>query len=231
MCDLLLLSDARRHPFQFAARVGHLALRLFLLRGRHLRQGFGEPPSGAFQDGYRHLQFVPDGDRGGPGRRRLPLRFQKQFRLGEQTLTNHARAVPPGGIELPRLPCVATVLDEGGGQPLTVLNAAARHRHQILHCQLRAQQPFAHLLLNCLRQLFDQRQAPRYPTHTAVQAPSQLFQRVVEACSSALSGALKRNDRSSSRASASLIAHTVASMVSPPSFFNAAMRLWPSITR
>jgi hypothetical protein len=90
MCDLLLLSDARRHPFQFAARVGNLVLRLFLLRGRHLRQGFGEPPPGAFQDGYRHLQFVPDGDRGGLGRRRLPLRFQKQFRLREEALASHA---------------------------------------------------------------------------------------------------------------------------------------------
>jgi hypothetical protein len=67
------------------------------------------------------------------------------------------------------------VFDEGGGHALCVLDVDARHGYQILHRQLRAQQPFAHLLLDRLRQLFDQRQAPRYPTHTAVEAPSQLL--------------------------------------------------------
>ena len=38
----------------------------------------------------------------------LPLRFQKQFRLGQDALANHARAFAPGGIELPGLPRVAT---------------------------------------------------------------------------------------------------------------------------
>jgi len=157
MWGFLFLSDVRRYAVEFAPRVGNLALRLFLLRTTHLRQSLGEAPAGAFQDGYRHLQFVTKGNCGWRGRCRLPLRFQKQFRLGEQALTHHARAVPPCGIQLPRLPCAATLLHEGGGHAFGVLDADARHRHQILHRQLRAQFSFAHLLLDRLRQQFDQR--------------------------------------------------------------------------
>jgi hypothetical protein len=90
MRGFLLLSDARRHAVQFAARVCNLALRLFLLRLRHLRQSVGETPAGAFEDGYRHLQFMIEGNRGGPDGHRLPLRFQKQFRLREEAFANHA---------------------------------------------------------------------------------------------------------------------------------------------
>jgi hypothetical protein len=58
MLGFPFLSDARRHPVQFPARAFDLALRLFLLAAIHLRQGFGEPPAGAMQDGHRHLQFA-----------------------------------------------------------------------------------------------------------------------------------------------------------------------------
>ena len=77
----LFLSDARRHPVQFPARAFDLALRLFLSRAIHFRQGFAEPPAGATQDGNRHFQVVLESGRGWPGGRRLPLRFQKQSRL------------------------------------------------------------------------------------------------------------------------------------------------------
>jgi len=46
MFRLLLPSDSFRHPVEFPARGFHLALRLFLLRDRHLRQRFTEPSSG-----------------------------------------------------------------------------------------------------------------------------------------------------------------------------------------
>jgi hypothetical protein len=176
----LFLSDARRHPVQFPARAFDLALRLFLSRAIHFRQGFAEPPAGATQDGNRHFQVVLESGRGWPGGRRLPLRFQKQSRLGEDTLADHARAVPPGGIELSGLPRVATVLEKNGGHPQAVLPVDARHWHQILHRQLRAQRSFAHLLLDGFRQQLDQRQSPRHPAHAAVEAPRQLLQRVAK---------------------------------------------------
>jgi len=181
MLGFLFLSDSRRHPVEFPARAFDVALRLFLSRAIHLRQGFGEPPAGAMQDGNRHLQFALESGRGRSGGRRLPLRFQKQFRLGEDALANHARAIPPGGIELPGLPCVATVLDESGGHPRAVLHVDSRHRHQILHGQLRRDRSFAHLLLDGFRQQLDQRQPPRHPTHAAVEAARQLLQRVTKA--------------------------------------------------
>jgi len=177
----LFLSDARRHPLQLAARAFDLSLCVFLLRASHLRQSFGQPPAGATQDGQRHLQVALQGIRRRTGGRRLPLRFQKQFRLGEHARANYARAVPPGGIELPGLPRVATMLDEGGGHPRAVLHLDARHRHQILHRQVRRQLAFTHLLLDRFRQHLHQPQTPRYPSHTAVEAASQLLQRIAEA--------------------------------------------------
>ena len=172
----LFLSDARRHPVQLAARAFDLSLCLFLLRASHLRQSFGEPPAGATQDGNGHFQVALQGNRSGIGGWRLPLRFQKQFRLGEHARANYARAVPPSGIELPGLPRVATMLDEDGGHPLAVLHVDARHRHQILHRQLRRQLAFAHLLLDRFRQHLHQPQTARHPTHAPVEAAPQLFQ-------------------------------------------------------
>jgi hypothetical protein len=58
MWGFLFLSDARRHPVQFPARAFDPALCLFLLPAIHLRQGFGEPPAGAMQNGNCHLQFA-----------------------------------------------------------------------------------------------------------------------------------------------------------------------------
>ena len=94
MFRLLLLSDSFRHPVQFPARIFHLALRLFLLRASHLRQGFGEPPAGATQDGDRHLQIALHlFHRRRLGCGRLPLRFQKQFRLGQNAFADRARSL------------------------------------------------------------------------------------------------------------------------------------------
>jgi hypothetical protein len=152
MFRFLFLSDSRRHPVQFAARTFDLALRLFLLRAIHLRQCFAESPAGTMQNGHGHREFAFQGNRGRPDGRRLPLRFQEQFRLGEDALANHARAVPPGGIELSGLPRVATVLDESASHPRTVLPVDSRHRHQIFHRQLRRDRSFAHLLLDRFRQ-------------------------------------------------------------------------------
>jgi hypothetical protein len=99
------LSDSLRHPVQFPAGTLDLALRLLLLRGVHLRQGFSESAAGAAQNRKRHLQIALDlFGRGGLRRLRLPLSFQKQFRLGENALANYPRAFAPGGVKLRGLP-------------------------------------------------------------------------------------------------------------------------------
>jgi hypothetical protein len=148
MFRFLFLSHSRHHPVDFSARAFDLAPRLCLSPGIHLRQGFGEPPAGATQDGNRHLQVMLECDRGRPGSRRRPLRFQKQLRLGQDALAHYVRTFAPCGIELPGLPRVAAVLGESGRHPLTMLYVHSRHRHQILHGQLCAQRSFAHLLLD-----------------------------------------------------------------------------------
>jgi len=181
MFRFLFLSDALRHPAEFPPRAVDLAPRLFLLWAIHFRQGFGEPPAGTTQDGNRHLQIALEFARGLFLGRRLPLRFQKQLRLGQDALANQARAFAPGGVELPGWPRVAAVLDESGGHPLAILQVDSRHRHQILHRQFGAKRSFPHLLLDRFRQQIDQRQAPRHPTRAAVETPRQLLQRVAKA--------------------------------------------------
>jgi hypothetical protein len=130
------LSDAPRHALQFPARAFDLPLRLFLLRIVHLRQSFREPPAGAAQNGGRHLQVALDSGRSRSGRCLLPLRLQKQFRLGEDALADHARTIPPGGIELSGLARIATVLRECGGHPRAVsaLTRAMGTRYFIATC-------------------------------------------------------------------------------------------------
>ena len=140
-------------------RAFDLALRLFLAPAIHLRQSFREPSADATQDGNRRLQVALHSGRGRTARRRLSLRFQKQFRLGQDALADHARALPPGGVELSGLPRVAMLLHEGQRHARAVFPIDPRHRHQILHRQLRAQLSFPHLLLDGFRQQLHQCQA------------------------------------------------------------------------
>jgi hypothetical protein len=161
MGRFLLLSDSRHHPHQFPARVFYLPQCLLLLWASHLRQGFGEPPAGTMQNGHRHLQIVLHLFHcRGLGRRGLPLRFQKQFRLGENALASHARAFAPSCIELPGLPRVAMVRDESGAHAHAIVGVDTRHGHQILHRHLRPEFALAHLLLDRFRQQLHQRQPP-----------------------------------------------------------------------
>jgi hypothetical protein len=91
MFGFLFLSDSFRHPGKFPPCAFDLALRLFLLGSGHLRHGLGEPPAGAMQDGQRHLQIALDLlDRRRLCRRCLPLRLQKQLRLRQNALADHA---------------------------------------------------------------------------------------------------------------------------------------------
>jgi len=181
MSVFLFLPDSFRHPVQFPARTFDLALRLLLLRSGHLRQGFGEPAAGATQNGKRHLQIALNlFGRGGLRRLRQALRFQKQFRFRENALANYPRAFAPRGIKLRRLPGIAAVLHESRGHALTVVRAAPRHRHQILHSDLRCDVSFADVALDRFRQQFDKRQSPRHPTDAAVETARQFVERVTE---------------------------------------------------
>ena len=167
---------------EFPARIFQLALRLFLLWASHLRKRFGKPPSGATQDGDHHIQIALHlFHRRRLGCRRRSLRFQKQFRLGENAFADRARAVAPGRIQLPGLPRIAAVRDESGRHARAVAGVDSRHRHQILHRHLRREFSFAYLLLDRFRQQLHQGQPPRDPTGAAVEAARQLIQSIAEA--------------------------------------------------
>jgi hypothetical protein len=72
------------------------------------------------------------------------------------------------------------MLCKDGGHPLAVLQALPGHRNQELHCRLRRDLPFAHLVLNSLRQKLHQCQPPRDPRHAAIEPSCELIQAVAE---------------------------------------------------
>jgi hypothetical protein len=110
----------------------------------------------------------------------LPLRLQKQLRLFEKALPDLGRCLPPCGIQLPGLPARELVPHKRRGHLLTVVQAATRHRHQILHRYLCRDLASAYLLLHAVRKKLDQGQATRYPTHTAIELAGQFFQAIAE---------------------------------------------------
>jgi hypothetical protein len=134
MFYLLFLSDSFRHPAEFPAGAFNAALRLSLLCAVHLRQGFGKPSARAAQNGKRHLQIAFHlCDCRGLRADCLSLRFQKQFRVGENALASGTRAFAPCGVQLRSLSGIASVLYECGSHAFTVVRAHACHWHQILH--------------------------------------------------------------------------------------------------
>lgn len=142
-----------------------------------------QPAMRPVHDGDHHLQIAQQFG-GSPGRSSLlclPLRFEKQLGIVQNTLADCGRAFTPGGIQLASLARLAVVLREDRGHPLAILQALARHRHQKLHRHLRQNLALADLLVDGLRQKFHQRQPPRYPAHTAVESACQLIQPVAEA--------------------------------------------------
>ena len=160
----------------------HLALYSVLLRASHIRQRFGKPFSGAAQDGDRHFQIALHlFHRRRFGGWHLPLRFQKQLRLGENVFADCTRALPPSRVQLPGLPRVATMCNESRRHARAVGGAHSRHRHQILRRHLRRKFPIAYLLLDRFRQQLHQPQSPRYPTGAAVETSRQFVETIAEA--------------------------------------------------
>jgi len=82
---------------------------------------------------------------------------------------------------LPSFARIAVMLSEDYGHLLAIFEILSRHRHQKLQRHLREDLAFAHLLLDCFRQNLHQRQPPRYPAHTAIEAAGQLIKPIVEA--------------------------------------------------
>ena len=64
---------------------------------------------------------------------------------------------------------------------LAVLEIGARHRRQILHCDMRRDLAGADALLHRFGKLFHQSQSARDPAHAAIKTPCQIFQVVAEA--------------------------------------------------
>ena len=110
----------------------------------------------------------------------LPLRFEEQRGIVQNAFADCGRTLPPGRIQLAGFAYIAVVLCKDGGHPLAVLQALPQHRHEKLHCRLRRDLPFAHLLLNSLRQKLHQCQPPRHPRHAAIEPSCELIQAVAE---------------------------------------------------
>ena len=111
----------------------------------------------------------------------LPLHFQKQLGVFEDPLPNRRRGITPSGIQLPGFPAGEVVLRKGLGHARAVPRAGTGHGHQEFHGRMGRDRATANLLLHAFREQLHQRQAVRYPTHTAIKSARQLFQAVAEA--------------------------------------------------
>jgi len=81
----------------------------------------------------------------------LPLRFEKQLGIVQNTFADGGRTFAPRAIQLAGFARIAVKLGEDGGHPLAVFQALAGHRHQELHRHLRQNLALAHLLLDRFR--------------------------------------------------------------------------------
>jgi hypothetical protein len=181
---MLLLWDSPGQTTELVFHALNLEQRRFALLAIYLRNGRACQATGsAVHNRCRHLQIAQEfgGRRCRSFRFRLPLRFEKQRGLVEKALADHWWAATPGGIQLPGLPGVAVMLGERRSHPLAVLQVDTGYRHQELHRYVRGDFTLAHLLLDCLRQKFDQRQPPRYPAHAAIKPSCQFIEAVAEA--------------------------------------------------
>lgn len=147
----------------------------------HVRERFLQPAAGSAQNGRRRFQIAFDCRRRTVlRRRRAPLRFEEQLRLSQQALADHPRTGAPGAIQLSGLTRIAVVLRERRGHALAIRQAGPRHRSEKPHRYVRRDLAFAHLLLDRLRQLFHQRQPPRYPAHTPIETARQFLEPVAK---------------------------------------------------
>jgi len=105
----------------------------------------------------------------------LLLRFQKQFRLSENTLAHRAFGVTPCVIERGGLARGPVLLGESLRHPHALFGIDSRHRSQIAHSDLRGDLALAYLLLDGLGQRVHQRQTAPHPRGAAVETPGQFL--------------------------------------------------------
>ena len=108
----------------------------------------------------------------------LPLRFNKQFRLGENPFPGKAFGVAPGTIESGGLARGPMLLREDLRDALALIRIDSRRGSQIAHGDLRGDTALADQLLDGLGKRFHERQAARYPGRTAIETPGQFLDRV-----------------------------------------------------
>jgi hypothetical protein len=119
------------------------------LRGSGARQ----PPLRAAHNRHHHFQIAYQ-FRARPGRSfllRLPLRFEKQRGVVQNTFADRGRTFAPRAIQLAGFPRIAVMLGEDRRHPLAIFQALAGNRHQKLHRYLRQNLALAHLLLDRFR--------------------------------------------------------------------------------
>jgi len=108
----------------------------------------------------------------------LPLRFHKQFRLGENPFAGKASGVAPGVIESGGLARGPMLLREDLRHALALFRIDSRRGSQVPHGDLRGDTAFADQLLDGLGKCFHERQTARHPGRTAVETPGQFLDRV-----------------------------------------------------
>jgi hypothetical protein len=149
-----------------------------------IHQGRRSPqtPPGPVGDGDDHRQIAQKLIRQRRGLRLdLLMRFEKQLGIFQNALPYLGRGVAPCGIEFARLPAREAMGSKRFGHALAILDVGARHRYQVLHRDMSRDLAHANVLLNRLREKFNQSQSAGYPTHTAIESPRQVIQTVAEA--------------------------------------------------
>lgn len=106
---------------------------------------------------------------------RLPLHFEEQLGIVQNTLANCRRTFAPRAIQLACFTGIAVMLSEDRRHPLAIFQALACHRHQKLQRHLRQDFALAHLLLDRFRQNLHERQPPRHPAHAVIEPARQLI--------------------------------------------------------
>lgn len=165
----------------------------------HQRRRSRQTPAGAVSDLNDHRQIPQQLI----GQRRwlwfdLLLGFEKQLGIVQNALPDLRRGVAPCGVEFAGLPARKAMRLKRIGHPLAILDVGARHRHQVLHGDMRRNFAHADGLLNLLWEKFNQSQPAAHPTGAAIESARQIIQTVAEA---------------------------VAEFLKPPSFFQCGVAL------